>query len=418
MVGIGRWLNAQNKMEASSPPPLPFPPSPRENRKHLKAHDDGGGAGGGGGGGGGGRGARRSRWQGQGQGRRHRYHNRPCTTANWVSATVTSPAEEVAPARDVKEMPLDFLDPSDSSEDLISVALASFLLLLSAASFAAVLLRFRCRRRQRLHDLLSPLWPVRLLLPLFACLWSLSQLLRSPVLRRRLPVLRRHPDLICHAYLVSSQHLAEPAFLVILLFLVRASTRLKRASSSSVSAFAAAIAAALLAVLPFLLLHSLYLFLALSTPRLGLSHYNFASSSSSARCAYPLFGTVLIAAFAAVYVPIFVSASWAAVSVVINRRLRRRLYVLCAAVVVGLSVQVAALALSILWNPDDHAFQWLSVIETSSVVAVVAVGEAILVFRPVIDALSVGEVVETAQREPIAGSTCVARAQQPNFSPV
>ncbi|XP_074586925.1 uncharacterized protein LOC141842832 [Curcuma longa] len=315
-------------------------------------------------------------------------------------------------------MPLDLVDPSDSSEDLISVALASFLLLLSAASFASVLLRFRCRRRHRVHDLLSPLWPVRLLLPLFACLWSFSQLLRSPFLRRRLPVLRRHPDLICHAYLVSSQHLAEPAFLVILLLLVRASTRLKRASSSAVSAFAAAIATALLAVLPFLLLHSLYLFLALSVPRLGLSHYNFASSSASARCAYPLFGTVLIAAFSAVYVPVFVSASWAAVSVVINRRLRRRLYVLCAAVVAGLSVQVAALALSILWNPDDHAFQWLSVVETSAVVAVVAVGEAILVFRPVIDALSVGEIVEAARREEIAGSTCVVRAPQLIFSPV
>lgn len=312
---------------------------------------------------------------------------------------------------------MDLVDPSDSAEDLISVALASFLLLLSAASFAAVLLRFRFRCRHRLHDLLSPLWPVRLLLPLFACLWSFSQLLRSPVLRRRLAVLRRHPDLICHAYLVSSQHLAEPAFLVVLLFLVRASTRPKRASSAA-SAFAAAIAAALLAVLPFLVLHSLYLFLALCVPRLGLSHYNFASSSASARCAYPLFGTVLIAAFAAVYVPVFVSASWAAVSVVINRHLRRRLYALCAAVVAGLSVQVAALALSILWNPDDPAFQWLSIVETSTVVAVVAVGEVILVFRPVIDALSVGEVMEAARSEETAGSMCVAREHQPIFSPV
>ncbi|XP_074580775.1 uncharacterized protein LOC141837235 [Curcuma longa] len=309
-------------------------------------------------------------------------------------------------------MPLDFLDPSDSPQDLISVALASFLLLLSAASFVAIFIRFR----HRLHDLLSPLWPVRLLLPLFASLWSFSELLRSHVLRRRFPLLHRHPAPLCHAYLVSSQHLAEPAFLIVLLFLLRASTRPKRASAAS--AFAAALSAALLAVLPFLFLDSLYLFLALYVPSLGFFHKIYASSTSSDRCAYPLFGTVLLAAFAAVFVPIFVSATWKAVSIVINRRLRRRLYVLCAAVVGALSVQVTALALSILWNPDDDAFQWLSVIDTSAVVTLIYFGEVILVFWPVFDAFSVSDVAEAMGREEAARTTCVAHAQRPVFSDV
>ncbi|KAG6500583.1 uncharacterized protein LOC121995086 [Zingiber officinale] len=314
-------------------------------------------------------------------------------------------------------MPLDFLDPSDSLQDLISVSFVSFLLLLSAASFAAILFRFRRRRRRRLHDLLSPLWPVRLLLPLFASLWSFSQLLRSHVLRRRFPLLHRHPAPLCHAYLVSSQHLAEPAFLIILLFLLRASTRPKRASSA-VSVFATALSAALLAVLPFLFLHSLYFFLATYVPSLGTFPKSYASSASSDRCAYPLFGTVLLAVFAAVFVPIFVSASWKAVSIVINRRLRRRLYVLCAAVVGALSVQVTALALSILWNPDDEAFQWLSVIDTSAVVTLISIGEVILVFWPVVDALSVGDVAESVRREEGSRTTCVAHTRRPAFSAV
>ncbi|CAD5167431.1 uncharacterized protein LOC135648338 [Musa acuminata AAA Group] len=307
------------------------------------------------------------------------------------------------------------IDRSDSPQDVAAAVVCSALLVLSAASAAAVL-RVRRLCRRRLHDIVNPLWSVRLVLLLFASIWSLSDILRSPIFRRRLPLpFRRRLDILCHAHLVATQALAEPAFLTVVLFLLRASIRPKPASSAS--AFAAAIAAALVSALPFLTLYSLYLTVStwdlrrLSLPPVlfGPSDGGVTSISSSAaaayQCTYPLIGAVLLAVLGAVYVPVFISASWGAVSVVINRRLRARLYALSATVVGALSVQVAALTFSTLCNPGDTAFQWLSLAAAVAFATLAAVGEAILVVWPIIDALSVGKTEEATPKH--MQSTCV-----------
>ncbi|CAL9135934.1 hypothetical protein MUK42_07660 [Musa troglodytarum] len=311
------------------------------------------------------------------------------------------------------------IDRSDSPQDVAAAVVCSALLVLSAASAAAVL-RVRRRCRRRLHNIVNPLWSVRLVLLLFASIWSLAEILRSPIFRRRLPLpFRRRLDILCHVHLVVTQALAEPAFLTVVLFLLRASTRPKPASSAS--AFAAAIAAALVSALPFLTLYSLYLTVStwdlrrLSLPPVlfGLSDGGAPSISSSAaaayQCTYPLIGAVLLAVLGAVYVPVFVSASWGAVSVVINRRLRARLYALSATVVGALSVQVAALTFSTLCNPGDAAFQWLSLAAAVAFATLAAVGEAILVVWPIIDALSVGKTAEATPED--MQSTCVVRVR-------
>ncbi|WOL19505.1 hypothetical protein Cni_G28303 [Canna indica] len=317
------------------------------------------------------------------------------------------------------------IDPSDSPQDLAAAFLSSVLLVYSAASAIAIL-RVRRLCRRRLHDLVNPLWLVRLLLPLFASIWSIAELLRLPILRRRLPrPLQRHPDLLCDAHLIASQALAEPAFLTVLLFLIRASIRPKPASS--IAAFGAAFAAALLSALPFLVLHAFYLSISTWDWRqlrflsnlFGITSGDIHSASSpakkSSRCSHPLFGTVLLAALAAVYIPVFVSASWGVVSLVINRRLRARLYVLCATVVGSLSVQVATLAISTLWSTQDPVFQWLSLAAVAAVMTMATSGQVILVVRPIIDALALGDVAAAPLGE--RRSTCMVRVQDVEQQP-
>ncbi|XP_008775481.1 uncharacterized protein LOC103695834 [Phoenix dactylifera] len=266
-------------------------------------------------------------------------------------------------------------------------ALATAVLLLSAASAAAVLhLRFRSfrsRRRNRLLGLNS-LWPVRLLLVLFASLWALAELFRLPLLRHllRLPLPLRHdPTPLCVAHVFAAHALAEPCFFATVLFLLRASNQAK---SSTPAAFAAALATAI----PFLTLHALFLYLPVDL--LGPPSFAYrVRPSAEPRCTYPLFGAVLLAALGAVYVPLFVSACWGAVSVVINKRLRVRLYALAAAVVAALCVQVATLALSALWDPGKVTSEGLKLAAFVAVSCCAAAGEVILVIQPVLEALAI-----------------------------
>ncbi|XP_073111229.1 uncharacterized protein [Elaeis guineensis] len=282
-------------------------------------------------------------------------------------------------------------------------ALSTAILLLSAASTAAVLhLRFRSfrsRRRNRLLGLNS-LWPVRLLLVLFASLWALAELLRLPLLRPLLPLplpLRYDPTPLCLAHVFAAHALAEPCFFATVLFLLRATNQPK----SSSSALAAALAAALATAIPFFTLHALFLYLPTDFLRrvgipvdlLGPPSFAYrvrlSAVATEPRCTYPLFGAVLLAALGAVYVPLFVSACWGAVSVVINKRLRVRLYALAAVVVAALCVQVATLALSALWDPGKMTSEGLKLASFVAVSCCAAAGEVILVVQPVLEALAI-----------------------------
>lgn len=269
--------------------------------------------------------------------------------------------------------------------DLAVLALVPLHLLLSLSA-AAFLLHFHhlrpavapgpLRRRLRLNSL----WPVRLLLLLFASLISVSELLRLPL---------RRPSL-CSAYAFSSQSFAEPAFFATLLFLLRASTHSK---PSPAVAFVAASASAVFAASPFLLVHAVFLFfipwalrrLALPPDLLGSTH----TTNADGRCVQPLYGTVILAVFATAYVPLFISACWNTVDLVINKKLRVRLYALAAVVVVSLSAQVSALAASLLWNPSSYASQGLGLVSFASMLVCTSAGEAILVVQPVADALAI-----------------------------
>ncbi|KAG0500366.1 hypothetical protein HPP92_000438 [Vanilla planifolia] len=285
-------------------------------------------------------------------------------------------------------------EQTESPFELVTACLAASALLYSFSS-AVVVLRFQIRAARspsRLRRLLglNSLWPVRLLVVLFASLICFSELLHLRVLRRCLP--RPVSSSLCTAHSLLSPSFAEPAFFSTLLFLLRGSTHPKPPHSSvaaTASTFLSASAYALSVSLPFLLLHAAFLSLPDSLfLRLGLPA-DFLGHAHRRRCSVPLFATVLLALLAAVYVPLFVSACWSVVAVVINKRLRTRLYTLTASVVASLSVQVAALAFASLWPPSSAVSQGLSLVAFVSVLVSIVAGEAILVLQPVVDSLAV-----------------------------
>ncbi|CAA6673661.1 unnamed protein product [Spirodela intermedia] len=242
-----------------------------------------------------------------------------------------------------------------SIPEVTAAALSCTLFLFSLAAISFILhFHLRASRgegprpRRRLRDLNS-LWAVRILLAVFACLWSMAELLR---LRFLLPNWL-HLDL-CRGHVLASQGFAEPCFFTTLLFLLRTSVQGKICYPN---AFAMALV-------------------------LGTTNF-----SHGGRCSYPLFSTALLAWFGAAYVPWFVSACWRAAEVVINKRLGVRLYALTSTVVLGICVQVVALALSAFWSPGTAVFQGLRLAAFLGVFSSALVGEWVLVLCPIADAL-------------------------------
>ncbi|CAA7410902.1 unnamed protein product [Spirodela intermedia] len=278
-----------------------------------------------------------------------------------------------------------------SIPEVTAAALSCTLFLFSLAAISFILhFHLRASRgegprpRRRLRDLNS-LWAVRILLAVFACLWSMAELLR---LRFLLPNWL-HLDL-CRGHVLASQGFAEPCFFTTLLFLLRTSVQGKICYPN---AFAMALVLALLSSLPFLLLHSLFLSLSpwvfspLGIPPEVFFGQGTTNFSHGGRCSYPLFSTALLAWFGAAYVPWFVSACWRAAEVVINKRLGVRLYALTSTVVLGICVQVVALALSAFWSPGTAVFQGLRLAAFLGVFSSALVGEWVLVLCPIADAL-------------------------------
>ncbi|GMN44324.1 hypothetical protein TIFTF001_013532 [Ficus carica] len=283
--------------------------------------------------------------------------------------------------------------PVVSAFDVAVLWLIAAVLVLSLFSLCFILhLCFKSRTSRHLRHFNS-LWTVRSLLVLFIALWSLSELLRLPLLRRRLFLHRHHQALLCKLHVALSLGFLEPAFLVTLLFLVDVSVKkdfINGLSSVTASVFSTCS--------PLLLLQILVLFF--SSPRLellGLPYYFWSASysvessgdASTVLCSYPLLSTAVFGSFGVGYSVTFLFSAWRVVSMVINKALRVRIHGLVLTVLVSLPVQVVLLVLSVLWSPGEPAFDGVSLAVFLSKFACAVAGEGILVIKPIADSLIV-----------------------------
>lgn len=107
-------------------------------------------------------------------------------------------------------------------------------------------------------------------------------------------------------------------------------------------------------------------------------------------CAYPLLNSIVFAGFVAAYSAWFLFSCWRVLSLVINKGLRVRIYVLAAALLVALPVQVVALGLSVLWRPDNEVYGVISLVAFLGAFCCAATGEGVMVIKPISDALDAG----------------------------
>lgn len=282
----------------------------------------------------------------------------------------------------------------DSALDLATLSLILALLLLSSLSFFFIFhLRLKSRTAPPLQGFNS-LWTVKLLLVSSITLWALDELLRSPFFRRRYlypnPLTPDQQADLCRLHSVLSIGLFQPAFLITLLFLVNVS--IKHQNPRAIWA----VALVLGTCLPLALLQSFSTYF--SPTSIQLPEYFFQSSvqfkdgfgNDTVLCTNPLLGTIVFGAFAIIYCLCFLLSCWKVISLVINKGLRARIYGLALGVLIPLPAQVVLLVISAFSPPEKPAFGGIEFGVFVAPLASAVVGEGVLVFRPIADALAAG----------------------------
>jgi hypothetical protein len=263
-------------------------------------------------------------------------------------------------------------------------------------------LRFKSRTLHQLQNFNS-LWAVRFILVSFITFWALNELLRLSFFRHHVllslftsPTLSNQANL-CKIQAVLSLGFFEPAFLVTLLFLVNVSIKKKTPNGILVDV----IPFVIITCFPVLIFQIIFVFFAPSSetqlPVFFTRSYVVLSKNglddaddNKLLCAYPLLNTIVFGAFGIGYSLCFFFSSWKAVSLVINKGLRVRIYRLAFTVLISLPVQILCLGLSVLWEPEEPAYGGMALVVFISAFLCAVVGEGILVISPITDTLAAG----------------------------
>ncbi|KAB2069704.1 hypothetical protein ERO13_A08G097800v2 [Gossypium hirsutum] len=296
-----------------------------------------------------------------------------------------------------------------SAIDFFYVAFIAALLVLSLFSICFILLlRFKSRSSRHLQNFNS-LWTVRFLFVIFIILWSLTEVLRLPSFRRfyLYPLLPRltlpQQANFCKFHLVLSLGFFEPGFLIILLFLLDVSVK-KTTHKSFFSVFYV-----FASCLPLFLLQVYFVFLGGFKVRLpqpfhrswfipDMDHHNDALVF----CDYPLLSTILFGLFGVIFILSFLLSCWKVVSQVINKALKLRIFALALTILVGLPLQVLLMGMSAFWRPDKPTYNRIAVTVFLITFTFAAVGEGILVIKPIADSLAAA--VALVEQQPLRGN--------------
>ncbi|KAG9158043.1 hypothetical protein Leryth_000206 [Lithospermum erythrorhizon] len=253
----------------------------------------------------------------------------------------------------------------------------------------------KSRRLQHLQNFNS-FWIVRLALITFAMVWALNEVFRLSIFRRKyfspfLPLLTlTQQSNLCKIHVVFSFGFLQPGFFITLIFLVNMS--IKKNNLHCIWPFASICAMCS----PLVLLHTFFVFyppLENIVPKfmhITSILYSDLHGNKMVLCTYPLFSCIIFAGFAIAYAIAFLFSSWRVVAFVINKSIRIRINVLSFTVMICLPVQIVCLGIFPLFLPQDPAYYLVRLVMFIDVAFCMAVGQIILVLKPIADALAAG----------------------------
>ncbi|XP_077231761.1 uncharacterized protein LOC143864810 [Tasmannia lanceolata] len=292
---------------------------------------------------------------------------------------------------------------------VVTICLASLLVLLGLLCiFYSVYFRSRIRRQGFIQlGYFNGPWIIRILLILIVIWWGFGEIIRLSLLKggkgRVLHTLGlKWQEDLCKFYILSNLGFAEPSLFLTLVFLLHASLQRRNLGTLNRQWNTKTIGYVLLFCFPIFIIQ---LVLVLIGPKhindeshkSKLPNYFTRVSISSvtdghstiALCTYPLLSTILLGLFSALLVGYFLYLGRQMLSLVINKGLRRRVYLLIISVVSFLPFRVLFLGLSVLSRPGHFAFEALVFLAFFMMLSCAGMGICMLVYYPIADSLAV-----------------------------
>ncbi|XP_077249707.1 uncharacterized protein LOC143889405 [Tasmannia lanceolata] len=294
---------------------------------------------------------------------------------------------------------------------VVTICLVSFLVLLSLFCICySLYFRSRTRRQGFLQlSYFNGPWIIRIVLVLIIIWWGLGEIIRLSLLKegrgRALHALsQKWQEDLCKFYILSNLGFAEPSLFLTIILLLHASLR-RRRNLGALNQYRTSktFGYILLFCFPVFITQ---LVLVLIGPKLNnekshtakLPKYFTRTSISSvtdghskiALCTYPLLSTILLGLFSTLLICYFLFLGKRMLSLVINKGLRRRVYLLIISVITFLPFRVIFLCLSVFSRPGYVAFEALVFLAFLMLLSCATVAIGILVYCPIADSLAVG----------------------------
>uniref|UniRef100_A0ACD5UBY0 Uncharacterized protein n=1 Tax=Avena sativa TaxID=4498 RepID=A0ACD5UBY0_AVESA len=252
---------------------------------------------------------------------------------------------------------------------------------------------------QRLSYFNGP-WLTRITLILVAFWWGIGEVLRLTFVNGegRFITNRTWQANVCKFYIISNLGFAEPGLFLLLAFLLSAALQKQELGTLNHKWNRKTIRAMLMICFPSLLWEACVVFVG---PRVALddgqtsnlAKYWYSASADhegNIACTYPLLSSIFLGMFYIILTVYVMFVGGQMLALVINKGLRRRIYMLIFATVILLP-RATLLGLSIVPWPGEIAHESLVFISFLVLMLAAMIGIVILVYFPVADTFAVGD---------------------------
>jgi hypothetical protein len=295
---------------------------------------------------------------------------------------------------------------------VVAIALVSIVSILGLICLSrSVQFQLWIKRRgyQRLSYFNGP-WLTRITLILVAFWWGIGEVLRLTFVNGegRFTSDRTWQANVCKFYIISNLGFAEPGLFLLLAFLLSAALQKQELGTLNHKWNRKTIRAMFIICSPSLLWEACVVFIG---PRVAsddgrtsnLPKYWYSASADhqgNIACTYPLLSSIFLGVFYIILIIYVIFVGGQMLSLVINKGLRRRIYMLIFATVILLP-RATLLGLSIVPWPGEIAHESLVFISFLVLMLAAMVGIVILVYFPVADTFAVGDGENAERRQAI-----------------
>lgn len=266
---------------------------------------------------------------------------------------------------------------------------------------------FRCRIRRGPSFL--PLgyfngpWVTRIALILITIWWGVGEIVRLSFLKKKLFSSLTWQRNICDVYILSNLGFAEPGIFFAFAFLLHGSLQKRELGTLNQRWNWKTMAYLLVFCIPVFSVQAILVFVGPKFVReenhdLGrrkIAKYfirTYTPVGDTSVCTYPLFGTLFLGLVDAFLMSYVSYVGLRVLSLVINKSLRRRVYLLMLSVLCFLPIRVLLLGFSVLLKPGHVAFEGIIFLSFLMMLSCTTVGILLLVYYPVADSLALRDI--------------------------